>query len=70
MTTSTDILQTWVASGPAGVVGSVHRTAQGYTFKLVSDSESRATYPSLDVAKSALHAALLPGAEWPEFSEH
>jgi hypothetical protein len=70
VTSTADISQTWVASGPAGVVGSVHRTDAGFTFRLVSDTESRGIYPSLEVAKSALHAALLPGAEWPEFREH
>jgi len=62
--------QTWVAFGPAGAVGSVHRIDGGYTFKLMADPDFRAAYPSLDVAKSALYAALLPGAEWPEFREH
>jgi hypothetical protein len=27
-------------------------------------------YPTLDVAKSALHASMLPGSEWPDFREH
>lgn len=62
--------QTWVAFGPAGAVGSIHSVEGGYTFKLVADSDYRAIYPTLDVAKSALHASLLPGAEWPEFREH
>ena len=62
--------QTWVAFGPAGAVGSIHRVDDGYTFKLIRDEDFRATYPSLEVAKSALHASLLPGAEWPEFREH
>ena len=62
--------QTWVAFGPAGAVGSVHRIEEGYTFKLLADDDFRAAYPSLDVAKSALYAALVPGEEWPEFREH
>jgi hypothetical protein len=62
--------QRWVAFGPAGAVGSVHRIADGFTFRLLTDEDFRATYPSLEVAKSALHAALLPGSEWPEFREH
>ncbi|MES2171408.1 MAG: methyltransferase [Actinomycetota bacterium] len=69
--TSTVIEKTWVAYGPAGVVGSVHRLdGGGYTFRLLSDESPRADYPSLDVAKRALHASLVPGAEWPEFLEH
>ena len=62
--------QTWVAYGPAGVIGSIHRVEDGFTFKLVSDSGFRAVYPSLDVAKSALHASLAPGADRPEFLGH
>ncbi len=62
--------QTWVAFGPHGAVGSVHRVSTGFTFKLVRDEDFRAVYPTLDVAKSALHAALLPGSDWPEFREH
>ena len=62
--------QTWVAFGPAGAVGSIHRIEGGYTFKLLTDDDFRATYPTLEITKSALHAALLPGNEWPEFREH
>ncbi|HAS30757.1 MAG TPA: methyltransferase, partial [Microbacterium sp.] len=28
------------------------------------------TYPTMDVAKSALHAHLKPGSDWPQFREH
>ncbi|MEO8727562.1 MAG: hypothetical protein ABI383_15735 [Acidobacteriaceae bacterium] len=72
MTTSTTpkIITTWVASGPAGAVGSVHQTEGGYTFRLLSDEGYRGSYPTLEVAKGALFASLLPGSEWPEFSEH
>lgn len=62
--------QTWVAFEPHGAVGSVHKVSTGYTFKLLRDDDFRSVYPSLEVAKSALHAALLPGSEWPEFREH
>ena len=61
---------TWVAIGSVGAVGSIHRVADGYAVKLLPDGASRGTYPSLDVAKNALHAALPPGTERPEFSEH
>lgn len=62
--------QTWVASGPAGAIGSIHRVAGGYTFKLLSDDDFRAVYPSLEAAKGALFASLVPGTDWPEFREH
>ena len=61
---------TWVAIGNVGAVGSIHRVADGYAVKLLPDGTSRGTYPSLDVAKNALHAALPPGTERPEFHEH
>ena len=62
--------QRWVAFGPAGALGSIHRVEGGYTFKLLTDDDFRAVYPTLEVAKSALHASLLPGSDWPEFKEH
>jgi hypothetical protein len=61
---------TWVAFGPAGALGSIHTADGGYTFKLLDDTAPRGVYPTIEVAKSALHAALLPGSEWPEFKEH
>ena len=61
--------QTWVAFGPAGAIGSIHRVDDGFTVKL-RDGDFHGRYPSLDVAKSALHASLVPGTEWPEFREH
>ncbi len=60
----------WVAMGPAGALGSVHSVEGGFTFKLLTDDGYRGVYPTLDVAQSALYAALLPGSEWPEFREH
>lgn len=62
--------QTWVAFGPAGALGSVSRVKGGFTFRLLSDDANRGTYPSLEIAKSALFAALEPGSDWPEFREH
>lgn len=62
--------KTWVAFGPAGALGSVHGVDGGYTFKLVTDDGFRADYPTLEAAQGALHAALLPGSDWPEFREH
>lgn len=62
--------QTWVAFGPAGAVGSIHRTEDGFALKIMNESDYRGSYPSLDVAKSALHASLPPGSDWPEFREH
>ena len=62
--------QRWVAFGSSGAVGSIHRVEAGYEVRLMHDATPRGAYPTLDVAKSALHAALRPGSEWPEFREH
>ncbi|MDI2097771.1 methyltransferase [Ruicaihuangia caeni] len=62
--------QTWVAIGPAGAVGAVHRVEGSFTFKLLSDGELRGRYDSLEAAKNALMAALPPGSARPEFREH
>lgn len=59
----------WVAFGPAGAIGSIHRTDSGYTVRLLDSSEER-EYPTLEVAKSALIATLPPGSDRPEFREH
>jgi len=60
----------WVAFGPAGAIGSIHSVEDGYAFKLLDDAEFRGTYPTLDAAKSALHATMPPGSDRPEFREH
>jgi hypothetical protein len=62
--------RTWVAFGPVGAVGSIHEVDGGFNYKLLSDPDYRAVLPTLDAAKGALHAALKPGSEWPEFKEH
>ncbi|TPX04171.1 methyltransferase, partial [Schumannella luteola] len=53
MNDNTTVEQRWVAFGPAGAVGSIHRTAEGFQVKLVDDDDYRGSYPSLEVAKSA-----------------
>ena len=61
--------QTWVAFGPTGAIGSVHRTGERFAFKLVGDEEFRGSFDSVDAAKSALHSAS-GSTERPEFREH
>ncbi|MGN7190007.1 MULTISPECIES: hypothetical protein [unclassified Curtobacterium] len=62
---------TWVAVGPAGAVGSIHRAADGFHVELYGRSgPGGGTYPSLASAKGAVHAALGPLAERPEFRAH
>jgi len=60
----------WVAFGPAGAIGSIHETGEGFVVRLLDADADRGSYPTLDVAKNALHAALPTGAERPEFREH
>ena len=70
MSVNSVIYQNWVAYGPAGAIGSVHRVDDGFTFRLLGDDVPRGLYPSLEVAKKALHSALGPGVDWPDFREH
>ncbi len=70
MSMSTTAHQTWVALGPAGAAGSIHRHGDRFSVRLRSSSEERGPFDSLEVAKQALHAALGPGADRPEFREH
>jgi len=65
---TTTTSQRWVAFGAAGALGSIHRVDDGFLLKMLDGSERR--YPSLEVAKSALHATLPTGSEWPDFREH
>ena len=62
--------QRWVAFGTSGAVGSILHTTIGYAVRMLNDESARGIYPTLEVAKSALHAAMAPGSEWPEFREH
>lgn len=61
---------TWVAAGPAGAVGAIHRTDDGFAIRMSGEPGFHGAYPTLDVAKRAVHAALGPGADRPEFIEH
>lgn len=66
----TETEQRWVAFGPAGAVGSIHRTADGFAVRMIDGPERETVYPTLEIAKSALHAGMTPGSEWPEYREH
>ncbi|WP_336631230.1 MULTISPECIES: methyltransferase [unclassified Microbacterium] len=61
----------WVAYGSEGnVVGTVRRGDEGYTATVAGADSSLGTYPTMDIAKNALHGHLPPGADWPTFREH
>jgi len=70
MSDTTSVDQRWVAFGETGALGTIHRIGDAFKMRLLSDSEYRGSYPSLEVAKSALSAALLPGTEVQEYREH
>ncbi|MFW8745062.1 hypothetical protein [Mesorhizobium japonicum] len=64
--------QRWVAFGPNGAIGSISLGEEGYAVRLIGDpdAQDRGVFESLEVAKGALHAAMAPGSDWPEFREH
>ncbi|MFJ6171128.1 methyltransferase [Curtobacterium sp. NPDC092190] len=61
---------TWVAVGPAGAVGSIRRASDGFHVELYGRRGRGRTYPSLETAKGAVHAALGPLADRPELRAH
>jgi hypothetical protein len=61
---------TWVAVGPAGAVGSIHREPDGFHVELFGRRSTGGVFPSLGSAKSAVHAAMGPLADRPEFRAH
>lgn len=60
----------WVAYGRGGVVGTIRKEDDGYLVTMAGADSPAGTYPSMEVAKSALHARMTPGSDWPEFREH
>jgi hypothetical protein len=61
---------TWVAVGPAGAVGTIHHDADGFRVELYGRRGPGGTYPSLQSAKGAVHKAMGPFADRPEFRAH
>ena len=60
----------WVAYGPAGAVGTIQQGVEGYVVQMAGAESPLGTYPSKEIAQSALHSHLKPGAERPEYREH
>ena len=61
----------WVAYGASGVTGSIRKSGEGaYTVTMAGASEPLGTYPTMDIAKRALHAHMPSGSDWPTFTEH
>lgn len=68
---TTDMRHTiWVAYGRSGVVGSIRRDERGFTVTMAGAQAAAGCYPTMEIAKSALHAGMTPGSDWPEFREH
>lgn len=61
----------WLAYGSDGqVVGSIRRADGKYIVTMAGASSALGSYPSMDIAKNALHGHMSPGADWPQFREH
>lgn len=60
----------WVAYGTGGVAGTIRKLSEGYLVTMAGADDVLGTYPSMEVAKNALHSQMAPGAEWPQFREH
>lgn len=60
----------WVAYGPNGVVGKIQQDAEGFSVHMAGKDERLGVYPSMEIAKNAVHAHLKPGSDRPEFREH
>lgn len=61
----------WVAYGRSGVVGTIRKESDtAYVVTKAGADASAGSYPTMEIAKSALHSLLSPGSDWPEFREH
>lgn len=60
----------WVAYGTSGVAGSIRKDDDGYTVTMAGADAIAGTYPSMEIAKSALHSRMPAGSDWPRFQEH
>lgn len=61
----------WVAYGSEGsVVGTIKRVGGEYVATIADADSSLGSYPTMEIAKSALHGHLPPGSDWPRFQEH
>jgi hypothetical protein len=70
VTQTLDETVTWVAIGPAGAVGSIRFVDAEYRVDMYGRSGRSGSYSTLDAAKRAVHAALGPLADRPEFRAH
>lgn len=68
-TTTTSTL--WLAYGSEGrVVGTIRKADGTYTVTMAGAAQSLGSYPTMDIAKNALHGHMTPGSDWPQFRQH
>lgn len=60
----------WVAHGSNGVVGSIRHAEDGYIVVMAGADAETGRYPTLEIAKGALHSHMIPGSAWPRYEEH
>jgi hypothetical protein len=60
----------WVAYGATGVAGSIREGDDGFVVTMAGADASVGTYPTMEVAKSALFSAMPAGSDWPRFEQH
>lgn len=68
--TQTTTHRLWVAYGATGAVGTIQQDGEAYTVRMTGRDEPAGSYPTMEIAKNALHAQLKPGSAWPEFRAH
>ncbi|MDQ1128757.1 methyltransferase [Microbacterium sp. SORGH_AS_0888] len=60
----------WVAYGSGGVIGTIRKQDEVYLVTMAGADDVLGSYPTMEIAKNALHAQQAPGADWPEFRQH
>ena len=60
----------WVAYGERGVAGSIRREAAEHIVTMSGAATPLGSYPSMEIAKRALHAHMPQGSDWPRFVQH
>lgn len=68
--TDTQTHRLWVAYGTSGAVGTITQDGDVYSVRMLGADDPAGSYPTMEIAKNALHARLTPGSAWPEFRAH
>lgn len=71
MSTTSSASTLWVAYASEGnVVGTIRKADDSYTVTMAGAEEALGSYPTMEIAKNALHAHMRPGSDRPQFREH